>query len=816
VIRYHSNMAVQDDAFDELVEWSEDVFGTPTRASIGARCIILPVPQRWGRSTVLARFVDHVNAIDEPGALAEARLLSAAGALDTQVLQADWLHHELRNSTGPDGAAVFGFDSTSGLFNRALGASDAVGLLGGRAGSIVAFLAAIGVDVLGGRESSERAKAFAAVSRLAWRVAQFSANQFPIALVIDDAENLDGQLLQQFVGGLTNPVESRVLVVVACDPKHTNYSIVRQNELLNAARRIQSVDVSGSMDIDHRLELIRAKTIDWPSIAVDRLASGSTSYGQIFDVLDLGGASDISTSAIAAADVDDLIAAAIPTKATAEMALLTMLGGLVHVATYDALRRELGPSKDSISADIEVSKYIVRLAERSEGGLSAGAVASMLSAANRVTIVNRIVPLTVGAVETVDDPFERIALVEPVWKLVNNGSVSLDKDAAILLETLAKDRFALGDKAPAGAIAEHIAGWLIDNGLPVSPELLEILVNSESELLLELPPSTLTGTEARLRHTAFLLRTPATVEAALDRLDDINNELNALPASELVDGWRLHLAYRLVRSEHPTLASEVLAPMLSRAAHDPGRMNAERVLFAVGHAGELLLQRAAFRELYESLDERSSAQLRLAILDALTGVCSELGDWQTALNYGAELLELRVRASGFDDPNTLNTRNSVAVWTGECGDPTKALGSFELLLPDWERVLGADHPNTLATRNNVAAWTGRCGDPVRALALFKLFLPDQVRVLGDDHPDTLTTRNNVAAWTGRCGDPVRALVLSELLLPDRVRVLGADHPNTLATRSNVAAWTGECGDPAGALVLSELLLPDQVRVELHP
>jgi hypothetical protein len=47
-ISYHSNMAVQDDAFDELVEWSEDVFGTPTRASTGARCIILPVPQSWG------------------------------------------------------------------------------------------------------------------------------------------------------------------------------------------------------------------------------------------------------------------------------------------------------------------------------------------------------------------------------------------------------------------------------------------------------------------------------------------------------------------------------------------------------------------------------------------------------------------------------------------------------------------------------------------------------------------------------------------------------------------------------------------------
>ena len=140
-------MAVQDDAFDELVEWSEDVFRSP--AGIGARCIILPVTQRWGRSTVLARFVDHVNAIDDPGSLAEARLLSAAGAPDAQVLQADWLHHELSNSTGPDGAATFGFDSTSGLFQRALGASDAVGLLGGRAASIAAHLVSIGVDVFG-------------------------------------------------------------------------------------------------------------------------------------------------------------------------------------------------------------------------------------------------------------------------------------------------------------------------------------------------------------------------------------------------------------------------------------------------------------------------------------------------------------------------------------------------------------------------------------------------------------------------------------------------------------------------------------------
>jgi Tetratricopeptide repeat len=315
-----------------------------------------------------------------------------------------------------------------------------------------------------------------------------------------------------------------------------------------------------------------------------------------------------------------------------------------------------------------------------------------------------------------------------------------------------------------------------------------------------------------VRHTAFLLRTPATVDAALDQLDELTSELNMLPASELLDEWRLLLAYCLVRSEHPTAAAKVLAPMLARADQDLGRLDAERVLFAVGHAGELLLQKAAFRELYGSLDERSSAELRLAILGALTAVCHELGDWRTALTYGAELLELRVQAAGSDHPETLTTRNNVAFWTGECGDSVGALAAFELLLPDRVRVLGADHPDTLTTRNNVASCTGRCGDSAAALRLFELLLPDQVRVLGADHPETLRTRSNVAAWTGECGDSAAALRLFELLLPDQVRVIGADHLETLRTRSNVASCTGRCGDSAAALGLFELLLPDQVRV----
>ena len=68
------------------------------------------------------------------------------------------------------------------------------------------------------------------------------------------------------------------------------------------------------------------------------------------------------------------------------------------------------------------------------------------------------------------------------------------------------------------------------------------------------------------------------------------------------------------------------------------------------------------------------------------------------------------------------------------------------------RVLGPDHPDTLTTRNNLAYWRGEAGDPAAAVTAFTELLPDRVRVLGPDHPDTLTTRGALARWRGEAGD----------------------------------------------------------------
>jgi len=70
-----------------------------------------------------------------------------------------------------------------------------------------------------------------------------------------------------------------------------------------------------------------------------------------------------------------------------------------------------------------------------------------------------------------------------------------------------------------------------------------------------------------------------------------------------------------------------------------------------------------------------------------------------------------------------------------------------------ERVLGQDHPDTLTSRNNLALAYQDAGRAAEAIPPFEQTLADRQRVLGQDHPHTLTSRNN--APSGRFDDQIR-------------------------------------------------------------
>jgi hypothetical protein len=113
-----------------------------------------------------------------------------------------------------------------------------------------------------------------------------------------------------------------------------------------------------------------------------------------------------------------------------------------------------------------------------------------------------------------------------------------------------------------------------------------------------------------------------------------------------------------------------------------------------------------------------------ALQQAAAGLAGEAGELEAAL------LLLRLRALYH-----LNGLGDSAV---------QAIAVGEALIEDYERLLGPDHPNTLNSRNNLAIAYGDAGRTAEAITLHERTLADRERLLGPDHPDTLNSRNNLA------------------------------------------------------------------------
>ncbi len=74
------------------------------------------------------------------------------------------------------------------------------------------------------------------------------------------------------------------------------------------------------------------------------------------------------------------------------------------------------------------------------------------------------------------------------------------------------------------------------------------------------------------------------------------------------------------------------------------------------------------------------------------------------------------------------------------GRTAEAIPLLERTLADCERVLGTDRPDTMTTRNNLAMAYRAAGRTAEAIPLLERTLADCERVLGTDHPDTNAAR----------------------------------------------------------------------------
>jgi tetratricopeptide (TPR) repeat protein len=152
---------------------------------------------------------------------------------------------------------------------------------------------------------------------------------------------------------------------------------------------------------------------------------------------------------------------------------------------------------------------------------------------------------------------------------------------------------------------------------------------------------------------------------------------------------------------------------------------------------------------------------------------------------GAEPLLSRqfagIESDGFSHPTTLRAYHLLALYLEKSGDKESAEMLYRDVLIEREAVLGRFHPDTLGTRNNLAVTVGDRGRPTEALGLLSIVLDDEE---DRSHPIYLRLRHNLGHFLNLSGDAQEGRMVLQCVEQDRIRTLGPNHPATLRTR-----WT---------------------------
>lgn len=187
------------------------------------------------------------------------------------------------------------------------------------------------------------------------------------------------------------------------------------------------------------------------------------------------------------------------------------------------------------------------------------------------------------------------------------------------------------------------------------------------------------------------------------------------------------------------------------------------------------------------------------------------GQFREAAQLLRRLVHLRAGSLGLEHPDTLNTKQNLAVALMAQGGFAEAHALNERVLEARARLLGPDHPDTLTATNNLAGTSFEQGDFARARALYERALDGRTGQLGPEHADTLAAMHNLAFALMAQGDLAGARAMFERARAAQTHLLGAEHPATLLTTKGLATTLREQGDLTGARALQELVLQAQVR-----
>lgn len=189
----------------------------------------------------------------------------------------------------------------------------------------------------------------------------------------------------------------------------------------------------------------------------------------------------------------------------------------------------------------------------------------------------------------------------------------------------------------------------------------------------------------------------------------------------------------------------------------------------------------------EKLTDRQRAGEEWAdVQHLIADVLIDEGKYADAEKALRQVVEVRAGVVGPENPDTLRSRNNLALALLRGGKFAEAEREYREVVALQTKVLGPEDPDTLMSRTGLATALFRQAKFVESEQESRAVLQLSEKVLGPEHPDTLRSRNYLAGTLGSQNKHAESEAECRTVLKLRTKTLGPEHPETIASRNNLA------------------------------
>jgi tetratricopeptide (TPR) repeat protein len=226
-----------------------------------------------------------------------------------------------------------------------------------------------------------------------------------------------------------------------------------------------------------------------------------------------------------------------------------------------------------------------------------------------------------------------------------------------------------------------------------------------------------------------------------------------------------------------------------------------------GRLRHILIKLSQFdkaEEMYNVLLEQTSDEGEKATYyNNLGYIKDHQGDYEKAIEYYEQGLEINEKTLSPDDPSLATSYNNIGSVYRNMGEYSKALSFYEKALEISQKTLSPNHPLLPASYNNIAGVYHHMGEYSKALSFYEKALEIYQKTLPPNHPSLATSYNNIGLVYDSMGEYSKALSFYEKAIEIKQKTLPPNHPHLATSYNNIGGVYDNMGEYSKALSFYE-------------